>query len=256
MSDATAPVVLKLGGSVITEKDRPETLDEGALDRAVTAIAADRPTRLVLVHGGGSFGHHSASEHGVSTTSGTTDATAVTAIHDAMTRLNRTVVERLQAADVPAVPVRPLSVASRDADDELRFPPAPVTQLLGEGFVPVIHGDVVAHTNRGATILSGDTIAARLGDRLDADRIGICSSVPGVLGDTGAVIDRITSLEAVADVLGASDATDVSGGMAGKVDTLLTAQVTAAIFDLDALPAFLAGERPGTTVQATAAGER
>ena len=249
MTDPESTVVLKLGGSVITEKDQPETLDEAALGRAVDALATDRPARLVLVHGGGSFGHHHASEHGVSTTVGTTDAAAVTAIHDAMTRLNRAVVERLQAAEIPAVPIRPLSVATRGADGTLTFPPEPIQQLLAEGFVPVVHGDVVVHADMGATILSGDTIAARLGAQLDTDRIGICSSVPGVLDDTGAVIDRITTLETVADVLGASDTTDVSGGMAGKVDTLLAAKVTASIFGLDTLAAFLAGERPGTTVR-------
>ena len=251
MPDAGSTVVLKLGGSVITEKNRPETLDEDALSRAVEVLAADRPARLVLVHGGGSFGHHHASEHGVSTTTGTADATAVTAIHDAMTRLNRAVVERLQAAGIPAVPVRPLSVATRGADGSLTFPSEPIEQLLAEGFVPVVHGDVVVHAGTGATILSGDTIAARLGARLDADRIGVCSSVPGVLDDSGAVIPRITALETVADVLGASDTTDVSGGMAGKVDTLLTAGVTASIFGLDALAAFLAGEQPGTTIQSS-----
>jgi len=56
-SDAVSPpVVLKLGGSLITEKDRPETLDEPALDAACDAIAAaladGAVDRLVIVHGG------------------------------------------------------------------------------------------------------------------------------------------------------------------------------------------------------------
>ncbi|TKX76462.1 acetylglutamate kinase, partial [Halorubrum sp. SD626R] len=45
-SDAsTSPVVLKLGGSLITEKGRPETLDTAALDAACDAIAAARAVR-------------------------------------------------------------------------------------------------------------------------------------------------------------------------------------------------------------------
>jgi len=70
--------------------------------------------------------------------------------------------------------------------------------------------------------------------------------------DEASVIPEIASVDDVADVLGGSDATDVSGGMAGKVRELLALDVPASIFDLDALSAFLAGERPGTTIRGDA----
>jgi isopentenyl phosphate kinase len=238
--------ILKLGGSVITEKDRPETLDGPALDRAADAVAGR--SDLVVVHGGGSFGHHHAAEHGVSTTEGSTDPDAVIAIHGAMATLNRFVVSRLRDRDVPAVPVHPLSAADRDDSGALTLPSGAPERLLGEGYVPVLHGDVVAHGGEGVTVLSGDEIVVELADALDADRVGLCSAVPGVLDDGGDVIEEIREFEAVADALGASDATDVSGGMAGKVQSLLSMETAASIFDLDGLAAFLDGERVGTTV--------
>ena len=128
-------VVLKLGGSVITEKDRPETLDGASLATAADAIADVRGSgaadRLVVVHGGGSFGHHHASEHGVSTTDGTRDAVAVMAVHGAMTTLNRFVLSRLHERDVPAVPVHPLSLSARPdgADGRLDVPIGSTTTL-------------------------------------------------------------------------------------------------------------------------------
>ncbi len=250
-SEHPRPVLVKLGGSVITEKDTPETVDDTALQTAVDAIATTAQTRqrpLVLVHGGGSFGHHHASTHNVSPQRGTQEATAVTAIHNAMTQLNRAVIDRLQAHELPAVPVRPLSLASRDADGTLQLPRQPIVSLLQEGFLPVIHGDVIADVTHGATILSGDTIVAHLGETLQADRIGVCSNVPGVFDETGAVIDRIESLESVETALSASDTTDVSGGMAGKVKTLLATEPPASIFGLTALSAFLSGDSPGTTI--------
>ncbi|MFB6164523.1 MAG: isopentenyl phosphate kinase [Haloarculaceae archaeon] len=240
--------VLKLGGSVITRKDEPETIDERALERAADAVAT-ADDELVVVHGGGSFGHHHADAHGVTTTDGTTDAAAVRAIHGAMQRLNAAVVEALAAADVPAVPVHPLSVASRSSDDELDLPPGSVRRLLGEGFVPVLHGDVVAHAGAGATVVSGDELVIGLARAIEADRVGLCSAVPGVLDADEEVIDRIDDFDAVAAVLGASDATDVTGGMAAKVRELLALSVPASIFDLDGLKPFLAGERPGTVVE-------
>ncbi|MEZ3143765.1 isopentenyl phosphate kinase [Halobaculum sp. MBLA0143] len=245
--------VLKLGGSVITEKDRAETLDGPTLDAAADAVAdalaADDVTELVVVHGGGSFGHHHAAEHGVSTTDGTHDHAAVTDVHGAMATLERFVRARLHERDVPAVPVHPLSAASRDADGELTLPTEQVTTLLAEGFVPVLHGDGVAHAGEGVTVLSGDEIVTTLARQVETDRVGLCSTVPGVLDDDDEVIPEVSSFETVAPVLGESDATDVSGGMAAKVRELLALDAPASIFGPDALAGFLAGERVGTVIR-------
>jgi len=248
-------MVLKLGGSVVTEKDREETVDGAALERAAAAIGAWRADGdaagggdVVVVHGGGSFGHPHAEEWGANTTEGVDDVRGVTAIHGAMTTLNKFVLRALQDADVPAVPVHPLSAACRDADGDLSLPSEQVRTLVDEGFVPVLHGDLVAHAGEGATVLSGDEIVTSLAESLDADRVGVCSTVPGVLDADDAVVPEIRSFEAVASVLGESAATDVSGGMAGKVRALLELESPANIFDLDALEAFLDGDRPGTTV--------
>jgi isopentenyl phosphate kinase len=246
-------IVLKLGGSVVTEKDRDETVDGAALEAAATAVAdalaaSDVDDDLVLVHGGGSFGHPHAEAWAASTTDGVRDVDGVTAIHGAMTTLNKFVLRALHREDVPAVPVHPLSAGYRDADGDLTFPSGQVRTLVDEGFVPVLHGDLVAHAGEGATVLSGDELVTSLAASLDADRVGVCSTVPGVLDVDDAVVPEIRSYDAVESVLGGSDATDVSGGMAGKVRALLDLGSPASIFDLEALPDFLAGEEPGTTV--------
>jgi isopentenyl phosphate kinase len=241
--------VCKLGGSLITDKGRRETLDDAALSAAADAVAGvtgDDP--LALVHGAGSFGHHYAEKHGVSVDEGTTDAGAALEIHASMTTLNRFVLARLHDRDVPALPVHPLSTGARDAAATLDMPIPAVRRLLGEGFVPVSHGDVLAHEARGTTILSGDEVVVRFADGLDADRVGLCSTVDGVYDADGDVIDRIGSLDAVADALGESDATDVTGGMAGKVRTLLELDAPAYVFGPDGLAPFLAGGEPGTRI--------
>ncbi|MFC6976129.1 isopentenyl phosphate kinase [Halomicroarcula sp. GCM10025709] len=239
--------VLKLGGSVVTVKDRPETVDDDRLAAAADAVAT-ADDDLVVIHGGGSFGHHHAAEHGVSTTDGTHDARAVQAIHGAMARLNARVVAELTERGVPAVPVHPFSAGARDAAGALTMPAEQVRTALDEGFVPVLHGDLVVQAGKGATVLSGDELVAELATALTADRVGVCSTVPGVLDEHGDVIERIERFEDVADALGASEATDVSGGMAGKVRTLLALSAPVQIFGPDALPEFVAGDRPGTTV--------
>ncbi len=246
--------VLKLGGSVVTVKAEPETVDQPALERAATDLGENPPDDLVVVHGGGSFGHHHADAHGVSVDTGTHDVAAVSDVHGAMRQLNDTVVAALQAAGIDAVPIHPFSLAHRDADGDLTLPPGGIRTLLDEGFVPVLHGDVVPHAGAGATILSGDEIVVSLSASLDADRVGVCSIVPGVLDSAGSVVPTVTSETDVTDELGGSEATDVTGGMAGKVKSLLALRTRSHVFDLDDLADFLAGESPGTEIRGDTAG--
>ena len=240
-------VVLKLGGSVITDKQRPETLDEEHLARAAEAVAG-YDGKLVLVHGGGSFGHHHASEHGISSEAGSHDAAGALAVHDAMGRLNDAVLAALHERGVPALPVRPLSAAVRDADGELSLSTTPVKTMLAEEFIPTVQADVIAHAGAGVTVVSGDELVVALAEQVDAERVGLCAGVPGVFDSEGVVIDRIESFAPVREALGESDATDVTGGMAAKVRALLELDAPTSVFGLDALEGFLDGESPGTCV--------
>jgi isopentenyl phosphate kinase len=250
-------IVLKLGGSVVTDKERRETVDGPALDAAADAVAAHasgsagepRDEPLALVHGGGSFGHPNAADAGVTDSEGSHDVAGLMAIHGAMKALNGFVLRRLHERDVPALPVHPLSGAARDAAGSLAYPLPAVEGLLGEGFVPVLHGDGVVHAGEGVTVLSGDEIVVRLAAGLDADRVGLCSTVPGVLDADGEVVPRVEAFADVADVLGGSDATDVTGGMAGKVRALLALDATAFVFGPDDLAGFLAGRDVGTRIE-------
>jgi isopentenyl phosphate kinase len=244
---AGVTVVMKLGGSVVTEKDRRETVDEAALEAAAAALAgASEP--LVVVHGGGSFGHPNAADHGVTEARGTHDSAAIEAIHGAMVRLNSRVVAVLREAGLAAVPVQPLSVASRDAGGELDMPGEALGRSVREGFVPVLHGDLITHEGEGVTVLSGDELVPAVVLAVDADRVGVCTTVRGVLDESGEVVDAITSRVEVPDAVGDSDATDVTDGMAGKVAQLLDLEVPAQVFGPEAIETFLAGGRPGTTV--------
>lgn len=239
--------VLKLGGSVITDKDRPETVDNESLEHASRTIAEHGYANFVLVHGAGSFGHYHATEHAVSRTAGTHDSAAIRAIHGSMTTLNGSVIDALAAEGIPALPVPPLSAGARTIDGELLLQTEQVRTMLAEGFVPVLYGDVITHEGEGATIISGDELVRVLASDLDADRVGLCSAVPGVL-DAGEVIPEIDAFSDVAHALGASESTDVTGGMAAKVRALLALETPAFVFNEKEIGPFLDGESPGTRI--------
>ncbi|MFB6254920.1 MAG: isopentenyl phosphate kinase [Halobacteriaceae archaeon] len=239
-------IVLKLGGSVITDKSQPEAIDESALHTAASTIASTDES-VILTHGGGSFGHHYASKYSVSQHEGTRDITAIDEIHESMKDLNSAVLRSLRAQNIPAVPVHPFSWGYRQQNGDLILPLKHIEIQCQEGFVPVLHGDVITTEENGVTILSGDEIVVEIANQLLVDRIGLCSSVPGVLRD-GSVIPEITSFEEIESFVAGSESADVTGGMAGKVQTLLTLDVPATIFGLSDLSAFLEGNDVGTTI--------
>ena len=240
--------VLKLGGSLLTDKTTPESVDEARLTRVADALAGVESQEVVLIHGGGSFGHPAAERHGMSPSAGTADSAAVMDVTRAMRRLNDRVVDALQGVGLRAVGVQPFSCCRRTATGQLAICTEPIQAQRRGGFLPVLHGDVIVDVEAGATILSGDELAIVLAASINADRIGFCAGVPGVLDASNEVIPRIESMETVSDVLSGAMGTDVTGGMAQKVQSLLNSSIPSAIFGPDDLTSFLGGELPGTRI--------
>ncbi len=240
--------VLKLGGSLVTEKTEEATVAEDRLARIADTIARSDPGSLVIIHGGGSFGHPAASRHGVSRTEGTRSPTAIEAISRSMARLNERVVSSLCETGVPAVAWPPRACASKRRDGDTIVGTGPLASALTEGFVPVVYGDIVCHEGAGCSILGGDELAVAIGTAMDADRIGLCAGVAGVLDAAGTVMGRIERIEDVTAVFDAPEGIDVTGGMEWKVQMLLDTDISSAIFGIDSLPGFLDGELPGTRV--------
>ena len=242
--------VLKLGGSVITHKEHERRLATDRLDVVARTLERHAEADLVVIIGGGSFGHPPAERHGISTDIGSTDPGAIAEVHAAMLDLVTSVVDHLIDAGVSAIAFHPLSFARRDGT-QLTLSLDAVAAAISEGFVPVIHGDGVLTTGEGVTILSGDDLVVQCAQEFNAVRVGLCTDVPGVLDAEGAVIERITGYNEVASMLGDSEMTDVTGGMAAKVETLLSLKRQASVFDLDGLDRFLDGGQPGTSIVPT-----
>ncbi len=248
MSNPESTVLLKLGGSVITKKNIPETPNYDSINTAAEIISNFAPKNLIIVHGGGSFGHHFASEHGVTITKGTHSSIKAAQIHSSMIHLCEIVTNALISVGLSAVPIHPLSVAWRDLDSVLHFPFQHISSALNEGFVPVIHGDLILNEGLGMTVLSGDEIVQNLSNSLPATRIGFCTSTPGVLDSSGKVISNLSSSTPLEKLPLEPNLIDVTGGMVGKIKQLEGISAPVSIFNLDNLEEFLKGNNPGTTI--------
>ncbi len=218
-------MVLKLGGSVVTKKDAPMTADEWNIRRLAEEIAAAEIRRLVVVHGGGSFGHPVAKRYGI--TEGFISHPQVLGFsktHRAMVELSSLIVDALLDVAVSAVSVAPSSFIVTDEGRIGAVELDIVRRLVDLGIIPVLYGDAVLDRSRGFSILSGDQIAVRIAVDLDASRLLFGVDVDGVytsnpkLDPEARLIERLPldRLRGLVEIGGAST-TDVTGGMLGKV---------------------------------------
>jgi isopentenyl phosphate kinase len=226
------PTILKLGGSAITVKDTPRTANQPVIDNLAQEIAEANVVPLIVVHGGGSFGHPLAKEYAIN--EGYKDPSQIIGFsktHDAMTGLNGLVVQALIQHNISAVGVAPSSFVITKSGRIEKMDTSVIAKLLDMGFVPVLYGDTVLDTEKGFAILSGDQLVAKLAITLDAERIilgvdvnGLCTSDPKK-DKTAELIEHadLQELKRMHGWIEKAKVTDVTGGMHGKIIELIPA---------------------------------
>jgi isopentenyl phosphate kinase len=242
-------VVVKLGGSVITDKGADCAINREALAGIAGAIARAHASEILIVHGAGSCGHPEAHRYHLDrgAEAGATEGIVVT--HRAVSSLNDAVVSSLREAGIAAAGVHPLHAGVADNGRLIAFEHRHIEKMLALGMVPVIHGDVVMDLSRGACIVSGDQLVRYFAVALHCSRVGLATDVPGVL-DGGRVVPEITPATVANLQIGNSSHTDVTGGMKGKIDELLglaKAGTGSDIFHVSRLGDFLTGNDHGGT---------
>ncbi|MCQ1534585.1 isopentenyl phosphate kinase family protein [Methanosarcina sp. KYL-1] len=254
MNTSTETVILKLGGSVITDKGADEgVVREADLLRIAREVSGYRG-KMIVVHGAGSFGHTYAKKYGLDRQF---DPEGAIVTHESVKKLAATVVNSLNRFGVRAIAVHPMgcTVCKNGRIESMYLDN--IKLMLEKGFVPVLHGDVVMDTELGACILSGDQIVPYLAKKLGVTRLGLGSAEDGVLDKDGKPVPEITpgNFEEFRGCIGASGNTDVTGGMLGKVRELLdlskTSCITSYIFNAgkaDNVHRFLSGEPIGTRI--------
>lgn len=216
----TGITVLKIGGSIITDRSShiPKALPD-QINRIAEEIAGSYDN-LILVHGAGSFGHIFAKQFRLTERF---DTRGLIKTHCSVKKLNNMMINALSSAGVPGVPVHPFGNCLLENGRINEMFTSHIKVMLDQELVPVLHGDVVMDTVKGIDILSGDQIISYIADKLGADKIGVGSNTEGVLDDLGITIPAITpdTFDKICMYITGSSNTDVTGGMLGKVQELV-----------------------------------
>ncbi|MGI5991377.1 MAG: isopentenyl phosphate kinase [Methanosarcina sp.] len=254
MKVSTESVILKLGGSVITDKAADQgVIREADLLRIAKEVSGYRG-KMIIVHGAGSFGHTYAKKYGLDRGF---DPEGVIVTHESVKELASRVVDALNEYGIRAIAVHPMGcTVCRNGRIESMYLDN-IKLMLENDFVPVLHGDVVMDLELGACVLSGDQIVPYLAKELKIARLGLGSAEDGVLDKSGKPVPEITpeTFENFKHYIRGSESTDVTGGMLGKVQELLelskTSCITSHIFNAgkeNNICRFLDGESIGTKI--------
>lgn len=219
-----AAKVVKLGGSVITFKDTPRAFRGDVAWRLFAELGRylkeyGKSGGVVVVHGGGSYGHPLVKE--CVARRGAIDGDCFVKTSDSMDTLNYILRKYAIAAGLPAVSLPPRSFCVVVSGRPLCHIES-LVELLQRGLVPLTYGDVVA-SDQGFVVLSGDTLAWYIARELGVGELLFVTDVDGLYdGDPklnpGAKKVERASIDEVLGFLSASSSEmDVTGGMLRKL---------------------------------------
>lgn len=220
---------IKLGGSVITDINKPYFARIGRIRSLIEEIKSAKNLRIIIGHGGGSFPHVPAHKYNVDK-----------GFINAKSRFGATLTQR-SAADLNAIIINEMIKKGMTA---FTFPPSagviaenrtikswnlkPLQMALEKGFIPVTYGDLVLDKRQGVCIASTEEVFRYMAHVMKPKLIAIGTDVDGVfdsdpkVNKNAKIIKSINSknIEKMSADSGKLRKFNVTGGMASKIKLL------------------------------------
>ncbi|OCQ96412.1 hypothetical protein BCD64_03290 [Nostoc sp. MBR 210] len=226
-------VLVKLGGSLITDKNQPYTARLETMQKLVMEISLvkqqNHSLKMIIGNGAGSFGHQSA--HKYNTINGVAcdaDKLGFCLVHQDVLDLNRLLANCFLQAGLSVVSLPPLTMVVTQNKKLVKTDFSVIENSLKAGLIPSVFGDVVLDQVIGGTILSTDSLLVELAKYFHSQgnyqvKLINVGNYPGVYDQNGQVIPEITpaNYAQIKAAIGKSESIDVTGGMIQKVEEFL-----------------------------------
>ena len=226
--------LVKLGGSLITDKTKPYTPRMTVIRRLAREIkeAVSRGVKMIIGHGGGSFPHVSATKYEVHKGFIRNDsAYGMAVVHNDAMKLNGIIMDELLKVGIKAYSIQPSSIIITENSEIKEIYVKPIKVLLKYGITPVVYGDVGIDIKRGCCIVSTEQIFKQLALKLQGEYdlfIIMCEEVDGIYSKDplkypdAKFIEEVSrrNIDEVRSYLNTSRGIDVTGGMLHKVNIL------------------------------------
>jgi isopentenyl phosphate kinase len=226
-------LIIKIGGSIITDKSSHELIVHRALlhniAKELHRYLLKKPrTELIIIHGAGGPGHHIAHQYDLA--NGTLhDPVKIRAVCDTRLvnqKLNTEICEILLQNDIPVIPAHTGTLITQENKEIVSCNLSIIRSILDSNCVPVLYGEMVHDATLEYSVCSGDTSAAYLAQHLPVEKIFFATDVDGIFDrdphkfSDAQLISSISLHEIYNDAslsIERSHNTDVTGGLRGKL---------------------------------------
>jgi len=218
--------IIKLGGSVITDKAKDCTFKQKVMDNLSEQIKR-AGKEAIIIHGAGSFGHIIAKKYDLN--SGYKRLEQIKGFsetHEKVQALNSLVLKSLQSAGLPAVSISPHSTIKLQNHKLERMNYEIFEEYLEKKFMPVTFGDVVLDKTLGFSICSGDLLVQALAKHFKPEKVifvmdedGLYTANPKI-DNKAKLLEKTTITDFEKLTTSLDSHADVTGGMAGKIENI------------------------------------
>lgn len=229
MKEINEIIIIKLGGSVLTDKNQPFSIRTDVMRLLIDQIVSSKKN-LIIIHGGGSYGHPLAKQYqivGGLDPSIENQPIGIAETHAAMMDLNSKIVDYFLAKRFPVISFQPSAIFMIKNNMIFSNSLEPIEASLDLGITPILYGDIILDTGGNFSIISGDRIILEICTSLKKYKVskvifaiekdGIFIQVENEIK----LLDKIESSQ-IDDIPLANldNKIDVTGGILGKLKSI------------------------------------
>ena len=206
-------ILIKLGGSIITNKEKALSARRKTLDNLVRTIKKIDES-VVIVHGGGSFGHYWSVKFKMHSKPAKYSTRGISVVKNSMIELNKIVLDSFLKNKLNPYCLPPTDFII--SNKPIRKKIIEIEKIAKSGLIPVTFGDALWYGQKKSYILSGDRIMTILATILKPKLSIFVLNIDGLYSNlkTKKLINELKGEK----LLISKSSKDVTGGMRRKVE--------------------------------------
>lgn len=206
-------ILIKLGGSIITNKDKPLSARRKTIDNLAKSLKKIKEP-IAIVHGGGSYGHYWSVKYDMHTKEEKYDLKGVAIVKNSMIELNKIILDSFlkNKLNPYCLPPTDFMAGNKPIIKKVKE----IAKISKSGLIPVTFGDALWYGQNKTFILSGDKIMTHLAKILKPKLCIFALNEDGVYSD-------LKSKKLIHELKGerpsiSENKMDVTGGMTRKIE--------------------------------------
>ena len=173
-------ILIKLGGSIITNKQKPLSPRRKTIDKILKEIGKIKEP-VIIVHGGGSYGHYWSVKYDMHTKPAKTSPKGVAIVKNSMVELNKIILDSAVKNRINSYCLPPTDFMN--GNKAIKSKILTINDISKSGLTPITFGDALWFGQKKSYILSGDVIMTTIGKILKPRLSLFVLDVDGVYSD-------------------------------------------------------------------------